>query len=486
MEKEIKNFISNERLPNPYKVTKIILNKINLLVNTNTSKKLIQNFSNIFEIPESVLEIKFKKLVYNSFDYKIARFKKIHFLWIFKDLLESFYIFALILFTKKPNKVSQYDFILHGIIDFRSFERYKKLMLKFKKSLVITEKLPSAHNNNIKTIKVSNYGLISKNSVEGRKKKFFEFFIFIVFQSFCLRFNYLYFFNLVLHSILKNYTIFEENRGKYFMEDRFYNTCPIRNYYFKKFGGLKTSTPQKNVLETTISFFIDTDIFFSLGDEKYSKSRIIDFQGRVEKIIPVGSFFMEHGWYRKKKDQNVIPNSDVLIMGMNPNVWSIVNKKIYNNYQYKYKRWIKKVSELYPELKINIKHHDHFPGSDYEENFFRKSNVSIFYKKSKNYSYGFMNKSKIIFSFGSTTILEGLSLGKQSYFIDPNGNAKNFYFRLNNLEKLRIKSFREFKNIIRDVVINKKLKKFNTNVFCLKSDKVSERVYKYLKKNKIK
>ena len=40
----------------------------------------------------------------------------------------------------------------------------------------------------------------------------------------------------------------------------------------------------------------------------------------------------------------------------------------------------------------------------------------------------------------------------------------------------------EFKNIIRKVVISKKCKKFNTNVFCLKSDKVSEKVYKYLKK----
>ena len=73
-------------------------------------------------------------------------------------------------------------------------------------------------------------------------------------------------------------------------------------------------------------------------------------------------------------------------------------------------------------------------------------------------------------------------MGKQSYFIDPDGSAKNFYYGLDNLDKLRIKSFNEFKNIIRKVVISKKCKKFNTNVFCLKSDKVSEKVYKYLKK----
>ena len=46
------------------------------------------------------------------------------------------------------------------------------------------------------------------------------------------------------------------------MEDRFYNTCPIRNFYFKKFGGILTTTPQKNILETCVSFYIDIDIFF--------------------------------------------------------------------------------------------------------------------------------------------------------------------------------------------------------------------------------
>ncbi|MAV56363.1 MAG: hypothetical protein CMI79_02360 [Candidatus Pelagibacter sp.] len=482
MEKEIKNFISDKRLLNPFKVTKIILRKINILSNSTISNKLICGFSNIFDVSDSILKIKLKKLIYNNFDYKKAKFKKINLLWIFNDLLQSFYIFGLIFFAKKPGKVSKYDFILHGIIDTRSFERYKKLMLKFNRSLVISYNAPRNEIKNIKTIKISNFTSISSNVVRGKKIEITKLFIYVFVQSLFCRFNYIGYFNLILHSILKNFTLFEVNRAKYFMEDRFYNTCPIRNHYFKKFGGLKTSAPQKNILETTISFFIDTDIFFSLGDEKYSKQRILDFQGRVEKIVPVGSFFMEHGWYRKTRDQNSIPFSDILIMGMNPNVWSIVNKKIYNNYEFKFKDWIKKISEVYPDLKVNIKHHDNFPGNKYEENFFKNSKVDILHKKSKNYSYGFMNKSKIIFSFGSTTILEALSMGKQSYFIDPDGSAKNFYYGLDNLDKLRIKSFNEFKNIIRKVVISKKCKKFNTNVFCLKSDKVSEKVYKYLKK----
>ena len=50
----------------------------------------------------------------------------------------------------------------------------------------------------------------------------------------------------------------------------------------------------------------------------------------------------------------------------------------------------------------------------------------------------------MIFSFGSTTTLEAISMNKIGYFIDPNG-GKNFYHGLENLRPLRIKSFTQFK-----------------------------------------
>ena len=62
-------------------------------------------------------------------------------------------------------------------------------------------------------------------------------------------------------------------------------------------------SPQKNILETCISYYIDIDIFFSLAEEKYSAQRIKNLGGNVRKVVPVGSFFLEHDWYRKKKDQ---------------------------------------------------------------------------------------------------------------------------------------------------------------------------------------
>ena len=58
--------------------------------------------------------------------------------------------------------------------------------------------------------------------------------------------------------------------------------------------------------------------------------------------------------------------------------------------------------------------------------FFNGSNIITKIKpNSNNYSYGYIFKSEIIFSFASTTILEAISMGKQG-FIDPGNGSKTF------------------------------------------------------------
>ena len=181
------------------------------------------------------------------------------------------------------------------------------------------------------------------------------------------------------------------------MEDRFYNTCPIRNFYFKKFGGILTTTPQKNILETCVSFILILIFFFSLGSEIFSAKRIKNLDGNVKKTVPVGSFFLEHDWFKKQKDQKSIKKMDILFMGMNPNDWLYMNDTNFYNYEYLNREWIKKISKLYPNLSIGIKHHANFSGSELEEQFFQNTNVKILSHDSINYSYGYINKSNLIF-----------------------------------------------------------------------------------------
>ena len=59
-----------------------------------------------------------------------------------------------------------------------------------------------------------------------------------------------------------------------------------------------------------------------------------------------------------------------------------------------------------------------------------------------------------------------------------------FDYFLNNLKDIRIKSFADFKNLIKKSLFYKNKKKFNKDKYCLKSDKVSNRVFNYYKKIK--
>ena len=73
-------------------------------------------------------------------------------------------------------------------------------------------------------------------------------------------------------------------------------------------------------------------------------------------------------------------------------------------------------------------------------------------------------------------------MGKQSYFMDPGFNSKNFFYGLKNLNDIRISNYNDFKKLIEKVIFLSKKKKYKKNIYCLKSDRVSERVYQYFKK----
>jgi len=81
MENKIKNFKLDKKNRHSYELSKNILKNINLLTKSKNSQKIITEFSEIFNIPFNTLNIKFKRLVYNTFDYKTGKFnKKISFL----------------------------------------------------------------------------------------------------------------------------------------------------------------------------------------------------------------------------------------------------------------------------------------------------------------------------------------------------------------------------------------------------------------------
>jgi hypothetical protein len=492
MKNNLNLFRADRNTSDAYKISRVVYLNIEKFLNTKNSNEFINLFKRYFKIPDTNIRRKFGTLLINCYDFKKGKFnKQIKIRSIFKDiLLLLVYLFRCAIFARKNKKKNYYGIILYGIEDNKAVFRFSRLLSKFKKPLVVANKNFKTPNKKIKIEALSKLGSVSRNFFNNN----FLTILILAIKTFNLsiksRVNYIYFFNLIVLSIIKNQEFFERNRSKILMDERFYITCPIRNFYFKKFGGLTTSAPQKSICETCISFYIDTDIFFSLGIEKFSQIRALEFGGKIKKFIPAGSLFMEHDWYRTKRDFKNVPNTDIIVLGINTGRWFKINKINQKNYQYTYTNWIKKISLKYPKLNILIKHHESRwnnkfkKENDKEINFFKNTNVKVIFKtQSRNMSYSYLYKSKVAVSFGSTMILESLTLDKPSFYLDPNNNATNFYKGLNNLKNIKISRYSDFEKKMESIIFKKnKIKIKNVSSYCLKSDKVSDRIFKHLKK----
>ena len=138
---------------------------------------------------------------------------------------------------------------------------------------------------------------------------------------------------------------------------------------------------------------------------------------------------------------------------------------------------------MYTNIKILYKHHASFKGDKFEKDIFKDSKIPIISRDKSHTTYQYLEKCKFAISYGSTMILEGLSLRKTCYFIDPSKNATTFYSYHDFDEKIFLSNYEIFKNKILQS-LNKEDGKneiFHDRM-CLKSDIVSERIFKYLSK----
>jgi glycosyltransferase involved in cell wall biosynthesis len=277
-----------------------------------------------------------------------------------------------------------------------------------------------------------------------------------------------------------------ENIGFSLINQKFYSTSPIFNYYFKKNGGKLTSCTQKNICSASLSLFVFTDVMFTLGK---GQGKICNkLGGKVKKFVPVGSLFMENAWFKKKKDLKKVPKTDVLILGIN----TLFNHRHYVNNFYKedyygsYLKWLKKLSIEFPEKKFVLKHHGDYTNDPEERKILKDSNIKVLIKnESINSSYAYAFKSKIVISFASTMIIEILGHGKMAYFIDPGLRGDQWYRDIKKINKFRIGNYNKLRSLITQKTKisfgSKKLSEY----FCLESQNTSKLISNYFKKNKI-
>ena len=491
---KLKNFIDSLVLENNYQN---LLKKINLLTN--------------FKI--EILSLKLKKLILNQFNYKNNLFIKENKLI---NLFHQFFIFIIIffklVFAAKNVRQTNSNIILTNVDHIDEIEKFKKVLSLYENSTIITkrkidfsnlkkyvqdkylkENLEIVHNNdklifsykdkdecykiNTKIICEQNIRLNNECLVSNLKSFFYG--IIIFYESIKTKTNLLKFFNIILYSVLKNYTIFSSHKGEYLIQDRIYYTCPIKNFIFKRMGGKKTACVQSHLSEGSINLYNDIDIFFTFGEETNSIKFLKDMGSNIIKTFAVGSLRTESYLYKASEKYHIDDKIDILIIGVNLYSWLYLNENTKKNY-YEYYHYLKKISEKYEKLKICIKHHPNNKLDSFEKEIIEKSNITYIDKSIS--SYRLLKNTKLFLSFSSSLILETCGAFGKSYFLDPNNNNNVFFEKNDHLNKIKIVGLSDLEKIIEDIFLKKNIHQYEKNHddICLNSLNTSNLIKKGL------
>ena len=447
---------------------------------------LFFDLSKILNIPKDILEKRSNQILLNSYEFEKKKFSNnYNFIKIFYDffiLIILLFGFLINSFVYKKNKIKKFDLICDNIYSDGDLDQHRTFANYFNSVLLIGYNDLYLKNKKINLINI--------------KKKFFSYtdfsfkgrILLIVFAfkilllSLFNKINLFYIFNKLIYDFIKYEKLYSEYNGKYYFNYRFYDTNALQNYIFKKHGGLKTSCFQKNICILSLSCYVYTDTFFTLGVEQGKICRKLG--GEIKDIEPVGSFHMEGKWFKEKKDLSKIPDIDILIIGVNvPWPRGCINKDFHNSFYNKFLPWIKKISIEFPNKKIYYKHHNNFMGDNREAKLLLGSKViRIVDDHSLNGTYGWAYKSKIILSFSSTMIVELLGNNKEAYFIDPNGINTQWYFGIKKLKKFKLNTYKDLKKIILRKNRNPKIIKKNRKFYCLDSKNTKKNISQFLKR----
>ena len=470
---------------------KVVLKRnqyISKILQLSKYKSLENEFSQILNVPSKVLFIENCQILSRDWNFKKKKFDNFSFFALFKQAFLYFFLCFLNFISFRNNKLKKknYHVLVEGILSKQEADRWLELSKYSKKICLIGNNFFKLNSKKIDFLIYKKKYLLNKNDLSINSKiKIFYLFIKILTFSILDNKNYFFLFNNTFYKYLKYKFIFTNTKANFMIEEKFYATSELKNFLFKSLGGKKSACIQKNILEHSISSFIRSDIFFSLATNTAKIIKVLG--GYVEKIYPVGSLFMEEKWFKKKKDLKNIEEIDLLIIGINVkgNISKFDITGEFEDTYYEYLQWIVKFSQKFPEKKIVLKHHDNHSIDIREVNLLKSSNVkTIIGSQSYNQTYGYVFKSKIVCSFGSTMIMEYLGLGKICFFLDPNFKNHQFFDYLPQTNKWRISSYKDFEKKLLNLF---KRRKFNfkiakeKNDYCIESSSTSKRISKFLK-----
>ena len=214
-------------------------------------------------------------------------------------------------------------------------------------------------------------------------------------------------------------TLFSAISGKFLLQERFYETNAIRNEVFKRHGGVTTIAIQKNIVQLDrIFFYVDADWILALGDR--TSERLLQYGGRIEKQIPVGSFFMSIHCQNKLTEKTKSA-WDIVMVGQGM-VDAMDRLDSYNGFvkdYYSCFQWLVEIQKRHPELRVAIIHHSTSTVDAKEEKIIENSGVVLLDPLGNSYDAAV--SSRCVVTFGSTMGFELLGHRHPVIFLAPRG-----------------------------------------------------------------
>ena len=473
---------------------KITANQIFNLINDYTDQQELVKLYNYFEkkynLPTSVVKQSFRQYLARSYLMKRGKFNsKLKLRNIPRFLLKYGALIYALFFSKVKTRVKKFKLIIDNITSAHELKRFEKLLNLFGSDNVLCV----TRDINIKK-DFLRYHLHNKKVFRGINLSdllnciFSEFFygIWVVLKiSIKTKVNLFPISLEIIHSYLSFKSLLEANKAEFIIQGKHYNTEPIKNYLFRKLGGTASTSIQKNIIQIDpIFFYIDIDILLTLGDDGYN--RLKEYGGRIDHIKPVGSLFMEYSYFNKKKEN--IKKFDIAILGINT---SNAHERLdsYNKFMddyYSLYRYAAKLSMEKPEINIVSIHHSSAGEDKIENDILKNSRIKTLDKDLNSYEIAF--SSKFAITYGSTMAHELNGHGLPTFFIDPEHRSSFLpdkgtkYF-----DNMRIDNYDSLNLLTKEIIDKKKLEDIvikNTNMWCLKSFDVSNRIFNYFENQK--
>ena len=297
----LNNFQLNKKL-DAQKNSKLLINFTKKFLSNRYIDINFKIISEIINIPKNILQNECKHYLQYNFDNKLGRYNS-NFFYInaIKDFFKFIFFFTWIIFFSEKNKEikKNYDLIVDDVDHESTIKTFEELKKYFPQLLFVTTLKKFDKKNNF--FFFNNY----KNlNLKINLKFFYNFFLYLPFKFLYLSLrskNNLFGINLhILKIYFKYSSIFENNKAKFLLQERYYRSSSLKNYLFKDSGGKKTFLTQRVMgIYSSFGMFVNCDYFLSLG--KKTADIILNQDSEIKKKNPVGSLSLYQNYFHKKK-----------------------------------------------------------------------------------------------------------------------------------------------------------------------------------------